>query len=128
MKHLLDTHTLLWIVNDDPRLSETAKSLFLEERNEMFCSLASIWELAIKISMGKLSLDQPLQLFIDEQIFGNNIKILFIETRHILPLENLPFHHKDPFDRLIIAQAMVEKIPVISKDIWFDSYPIQRIW
>jgi len=123
VKYLLDTHVLLWIAKDDPRLSQTAKSLYLDDGNEMFCSLASLWELAIKISMGKLSLDQPLQSFIDEHIFGNNIKILFIQTKHILPLENLPFHHKDPFDRLIIAQAIVESIPVISTT--FGSIPIQ---
>lgn len=128
MKYLLDTHALLWVAQDDSRLSQTAKSLFLDDRHGMVLSLASIWELAIKISLAKLSIDQPLQSFIHEHIYGNNIEILFIQTKHILPLESLPFHHKDPFDRLIIAQALVEGIPIISKDAWFDSYLVQRIW
>jgi len=128
VRYLLDTHALLWIANEDAKLSETAKSLFLDENNAMLCSLASIWELAIKISIGKISLDEPLESFIDHHVSGNDIDILPIQKQHILPLQSLPFHHKDPFDRLIIAQAMVEKIPIISKDLWFDSYPVHRVW
>jgi len=128
MKFLIDTHTLLWIVSNDKKLSETAKKFYLNSENEIFVSLSSIWEMAIKISLKKLSIGEPLKDFIQGQIKGNDIKILNIEIEHILRLENLPFHHRDPFDRLIISQSMSENIPVLSSDKVFDLYPIKRIW
>ena len=84
--------------------------------------------MAIKISIGKLSIDYPLQEFVDHHIKGNDIKIMQIELPHIIKIEKLPFHHRDPFDRLIISQGMVEDIPIISSDDRFDSYPVKRIW
>ncbi len=128
MKFLIDTHTLLWIVTDDKKLSETANKLYLNSDNLIFVSLASIWEMAIKISIRKLSIEEPLNDFIQNQIKGNDIRILNIEIEHILRLENLPFYHRDPFDRLIISQSMSENIPVLSSDKVFDRYPIKRIW
>lgn len=128
MDYLLDTHSLLWIVADDPRLSTKAKELFLDDDNEIYFSIASIWELAIKISLKKVILDEPLDIFIKSHIQGNNIKILYIEIKHVLKVENLPFHHRDPFDRLIISQAIVENLPIITKDSDFESYPIKKIW
>ena len=128
MKFLIDTHTLLWIVTNDKKLSKTANKLYLNSDNLIFVSLASIWEMAIKISLRKLSIEEPLKDFIHTQIKSNDIRILNIELEHILLLENLPFHHRDPFDRLIISQSMNGNIPILSSDKVFDRYPIKRIW
>ena len=128
MKYLIYTHTLLWIVTKDQKLSEKAKKLYLNTEKLIFFSLASVWEIAIKISLKKLSIEEPLKDFIQSQIKGNDIKILNIEIKHILSLENLPYYHCDPFDRLIISQSMNENIPVLGSDKVFDLYPIKRIW
>ena len=128
MKYLIDTHTLIWIVTNNHRLSDNAKSLYLNSENEIFVSMVSIWELAIKISLRKMSIQKTLKDFINEDIMDNDIKILNINTHHICNLENLPFYHRDPFDRLIITQSVSESIPVISSDKIFDLYPIRRIW
>jgi PIN domain nuclease of toxin-antitoxin system len=128
VKYLLDTHTLLWIVHNDPKLSSKAKSLYLDSNNEILFSAVGIWELAIKISLNKLSIEEPLGYFVQNHIIGNDIKILDIEIKHILLLENLLFHHRDPFDRMLIAQAMIDKIPIITSDRMFDGYNVQRIW
>ncbi len=128
MKYLLDTHTLLWIVTNDPRLSKRAKSLYLNSDNLIFFSIANLWEMTIKISLKKLSIDESLREFTQNHIKGNDIKFLNIELPHILSLENLPYHHRDPFDRLIISQCIHENISILSSDRVFDLYPIKRIW
>ena len=128
MKYVLDTHTLLWIINDDPRLSKKAKNVYLNSENLILFSVASLWEMAIKISLKKLSTDEPLNEFIQNQIRGNDIKFLNIEIPHILSLENLAYHHRDPFDRLIIAQCIHENITILSSDKIFDLYPVKRVW
>ena len=128
MNYLLDTHTLLWITTEDLKLSENAKDLYLNNENEILLSMASIWELAIKSSINKISFDTTLEDYIEQHVRSNNIKILDIELSHVIRVENLPFHHRDPFDRLIIAQAIEEKLPIISKDSFFDKYDIQRKW
>lgn len=128
MKYLLDTQALLWIVQDDVRLSPLAKALYKDRSNQMHVSLASLWEIAIKVCLGKLNIGDPLPTFIEQQVLQNAIAILHIETRHVVPLESLALHHNNPFDRLIISQAMCENMPVISKDGVFDLYPITRIW
>ncbi len=128
MRLIFDTHTLLWIVTNDSKLSKKAKSLFLNSKNEILFSFASIWEMAIKINLGRLSIDQSLKEFIKHHIKGNDIKLLSIELNHILLLENLPHHHRDPFDRLLICQAIAENIPIISSDKDLDLYLIKRIW
>lgn len=128
MRLIFDTHTLLWIVTNDSKLSKKAKSLFLNSKNEILFSFASIWEMAIKINLGRLSIDQSLKEFIKHHIKGNDIKLLSIELNHILLLENLPHHHRDPFDRLLICQAIAENIPIISSDKDLDLYTIKRIW
>jgi len=128
VRYLLDTHALLWIANDDPRLSQHARAIFDDFQNEMHVSLASLWEIAIKLGLRKLNINGPLPMFIERYVLQNGIAILYIDTRHILPLESLPPHHKDPFDRLIISQAICEDMPVISIDKVFDLYPITRIW
>lgn len=128
MNYLLDTHTLLWIVTDNARLSEVATAIYLDSENDLFLSAASIWEMAIKINVGKLHFDYPLKEFIRRHVFGNAIKIMDIQLDHLYPVETLPHHHRDPFDRLIITQAMIENIPILSADDAFDQYPVHRIW
>ena len=128
MKYLLDTHTLLWIVTDDPQLSKRAVNYFLSERNDIYFSIAGLWEMAIKISLKKLILKQSLNEFFNEHIIGNNIRLLDIKTEHVLKLENLKFHHRDPFDRLVVCQCLVEKMAIISNDKIFSKYLVKRVW
>jgi len=128
MEYILDTHILLWIVDDNPKLSKNVKSIYLNPSNDMYISLASIWELVIKISLQKLIIEDTIENFIKTHIKGNNITILDITLNHIIGLENLPYYHRDPFNRLIISQSILEKIPIISNDKSFDKYPIKRVW
>lgn len=128
MNYLIDTHTLLWILTNNPKLSKKAKELYLDSKNTIYFSMASLWEMAIKISLKKLLIDEHLKEFIENHIKGNDIKILNIELPHILSLEMLPYHHRDPFDRLLICQSQNENIPIISSDKIFDCYQIKREW
>ena len=128
MNYLLDTHTFLWFINDDASLSSTAKALIEDPENTIYLSVASVWEMAIKVSLGKLEMPSPFTDFIEEQLSKNTIVLLGIKTTHTGIVATLPFHHRDPFDRLIIAQSKVEDIPVIGKDVIFDNYGIKRLW
>ena len=127
MKLLLDTHTFLWFINDSPQLSADAKDL-LESDVDLALSVASLWEIAIKASLGKLVLPDTYDTFIPQQLTLNEIEILPISVAHLALVATLPFHHRDPFDRLLIAQAMVEQVSIVSIDIVFDSYTVNRIW
>jgi PIN domain nuclease of toxin-antitoxin system len=128
MKLLLDTHSFIWYVMDNPKLSTRGRELIDDEDNEILLSIASIWEMAIKHSSSKLSFGLPFIVFVEQQLSLNNIGLLNINLDHIAVVATLPFHHRDPFDRLIIAQAMVEQLPILSADSVFDAYPIQRLW
>lgn len=128
MRLLLDTHAFLWFVTDDTQLSITAKALIGDPNNEVFVSPASYWEIAIKIALGKYPLSVPYEQFISQGIKGNNFVILPIEVKHTASLTTLPHHHGDPFDRLIISQAMVENVAIVGADAKFDAYPVQRLW
>lgn len=128
MRVLLDTHAFLWLIGDLPNLSKKAKKIFIEKENEVLLSVASIWEMGIKVSLGKLKLSQPFNKIIPSQLYQNGISQLDIQFRHINEVVNLPFHHRDPFDRLIISQAIVEDIPIVSNDAHFDLYDVDRIW
>ncbi len=128
MNLLLDTQAFLWIVSGDKRLSRKAKKLYLDKSNEVYLSAASIWEMAIKISLGRLTLEEPLENFIATHAVGNSIKILEIRPKHLYKIEDLPFHHRDPFGRVIIAQCMLENCFVVGSDKAFDSYPVSRVW
>ena len=128
MRFLLDTHTFIWFVTDSPQLSTSAKALIEDEYNEKWLSVASVWEMAIKCSIGKLTFDSPLQTFVEQQIQQNSMDLLSIQIAHLAIVSTLPLYHCDPFDRLLIAQAMVESIPIISGDVVFDAYAIQRSW
>ncbi len=128
MRILLDTHSFLWFINADTQLSITARALIEEPTNQPFLSVASLWEMAIKISLGKLQLAQPFETLIPAQLRLNGIALLGITISHTAMVATLPFHHRDPFDRLLIAQARVEEIPIVSKDAAFDDYEITRLW
>jgi PIN domain nuclease of toxin-antitoxin system len=127
MKILIDTHAFLWFVNGSSQLSTDAKSL-LESEVDLLLSVASLWEIAIKTSLGKLTLPGVYGQFIPQQILQNEIEVLPISLEHLTVIATLPFHHRDPFDRLLIAQAMVEQVSIVSIDAVFDSYSIDRIW
>lgn len=128
MRLLLDTHTFLWFTLNEPLLSPEALKLIADPNNEILISPMSYWEIAIKISIGKYALTEPVDQFFVREIAVNQFDILPIQPGHVAPLTNLPFHHRDPFDRLLIAQAIVEQIPVVSADAAFDAYPVQRLW
>lgn len=128
MNILLDTQALLWFVLDDPRLSRMAQASISAADTTVFVSPASLWEIAIRISLGKYALPAPFAVFWDEQLRANDFEILPISVSHTASVADLPFHHRDPFDRLIIAQALVERIPVVSSDDLFDRYGVERIW
>lgn len=127
MRLLLDTHIFIWYILDSRKLSPTARALIDAQDNEILLSIASIWEMAIKHSSGKLSFGMPFELFIEQQLSVNTIELLNINLDHINVVASLPFHHRDPFDRLLIAQAMVEQLPILSADSVFDTYPIERL-
>ena len=120
--------TLLWYTLNESQLSNTAQQLIINGNNKILISPASYWEIAIKISIGKLILHRPYQEFIDVCLNQYDFHILPITPQHTETVITLPFHHKDPFDRLLIAQAIVEKIPIVSVDTILDKYAIQRIW
>jgi PIN domain nuclease of toxin-antitoxin system len=128
MRLLLDTHAFLWFVLGDAQLSSAARSYILDSAHAKLISPASYWEIAIKVSLGKYRLNASYELFMHRGIEGNGFEILPIEPRHTVVLTTLPFHHRDPFDRLLIAQAIAEQIPIISNDPAFDAYPITRLW
>jgi PIN domain nuclease of toxin-antitoxin system len=131
MNLLLDTHTFLWFVNGDPQLSTTARELIEDAANTSYISVATLWEMAIKISLGKLVLQEPFATFIPEQIQHNGFISLDINTSHTAMIASMPFplaDHRDPFDRLLIAQALVERLSIVSRDGKFDAYSIARIW
>lgn len=128
MRYLIDTHTFLWYVLDDSRLSRAAATLISHQTSQVYVSIASLWEIAIKHSLGKLKLTHPFHDFISEQISVNAFTILPIVFGHLVAVAQLPFHHRDPFDRLLIAQAQAEMLPLISADACFDRYAVQRCW
>jgi PIN domain nuclease of toxin-antitoxin system len=125
---LLDTHAFLWFLLDDRQLSASARALIEDPANAVAISPASYWEIAIKIGLKKYLLPEPYHVFMEREIANNNFCIVPIEPKHTAVLTTLPLHHRDPFDRLIVAQAMVEKIPLISADPQLDAYPIHRLW
>lgn len=128
MRILLDTHTLICFFAGNSQLSATARILIEDEDNHRLVSIASIWEMAIKESKGHLNLSVPFEDYIGQKLSLENFNLLNINLEHLNAIVTMPFHHKDPFDRLLIAQSMVEGIPILSKDSAFDAYSINRIW
>jgi PIN domain nuclease of toxin-antitoxin system len=125
---LLDSHTLLWSYFDSSKLSGAARTELTNTANRVFVSAASHWEIAIKVSTGKLTLAEPFLDFVQPAILDNGFTILPIEPRHTVQIISLPNHHRDPFDRLLICQAIVEAMPILGADPVFDLYPIKRLW
>ena len=128
MSLLLDTHAFLWFLLDDPRLSVRAGTLIADPLNVIEISPASYWEIAIKIRIGKYILPEPYQVFMEREIVTNDLRILPIEPRHTALLTTMPRHHNDPFDRLLVAQAIVEGISIVSADVMLDRYGVSRLW
>jgi PIN domain nuclease of toxin-antitoxin system len=128
MKMMLDTHTFLWFVLDDRQLSESAKTFIEDLANEVYISPASFWEIAIKVRLGKLDLHSSYDDFMHRGIVGNGFAILPIEPRHTSLLTTLPLYHKDPFDRLLVAQAKIESMTIVSADDALDAYGVKRVW
>jgi PIN domain nuclease of toxin-antitoxin system len=128
MRLLLDTHSFLWFAENDARLSAIARSLIEDGANEVLLSLGSVWEMAIKVSQGKLQLGLPILTLIQREIALDGIVLLPITLDHLGVVANLPMHHRDPFDRLLAAQAQVESVPIISVDAALDAYGITRLW
>ncbi len=128
MQLLLDTHSFIWWSINSEKLSLTGQDLLFDRNNRLFLSVASVWEMQIKLQLGKLQLDPSLQELIKNQITINNLEILSIDLAHIWTLATLIHYHKDPFDRLLISQSITEIMPILSIDEIFDRYPVQRIW
>jgi len=127
LKYLIDTQILIWLFGDTNRLSPTVAGIIKDSKNNIVVSIASFWEIAIKSSLNKLKLPFDLPKLVDETL-ANNIDLLDIDMAHILAVANLPFHHGDPFDRIIIAQGISENLKIISSDKVFDVYSVNRIW
>jgi PIN domain nuclease of toxin-antitoxin system len=128
MQLLLDTHAFLWWVDDAGELSRRARSVIADPRNECLLSLVSCWEMAIKASLGKLRLATRIDRFVPEQLAANGFRQLGIDLRHVARVARLAFHHRDPFDRLLAAQALEDGLAVVSADSVFRKYGIRRIW
>ena len=128
MKLLLDTHAFLWWDSDPDKLSPPALAACQNPSNVLLLSVASAWEMQIKLQLGKLKLALPLETIVESQQQTNRLEILPVTLAHVLALEVLPAHHKDPFDRLLIAQANVEDAALVSNDPVFDTYSVHRLW
>jgi PIN domain nuclease of toxin-antitoxin system len=128
VKLLLDTHSFLWFIAGNTRLTPKCRAMIEDDENEKLVSIASVLEIAIKTSIGKLSLDQPFADLIPKQLRQNNFQLHPLTLENATLLANLPFHHRDPFDRMIIAQSLTENLPVLSNDEAFDAYGVKRIW
>jgi PIN domain nuclease of toxin-antitoxin system len=126
MKVLLDTHTLLWALTDESRLSEQVRKLL--PNSDTWLSVVSLWEILIKAQAGRLPLPRPTGPYVMSKMAGNGVQILEVSADHVLRLESLPMHHRDPFDRMLVAQGLEEKLPLVTADPMFARYPIEVIW
>jgi len=128
MKVLLDTHAFLWAIAGDKKLSKTARKTFLDPSNRLFFSAVSMWEICIKISLEKLALKGGWFKKIQNEMITNAVQWLPVEMQHCFELTKLPFHHRDPFDRMLVAQARVEDLQVLSRDVRLSVYDIECLW
>jgi len=127
MKAILDTHAFLWALSGDRRMSDQSRKIFAGS-TDLLLSLASVWEILIKVQSGKLNLPAPVGRYVIRKLAENRIEILPISVDHLLAFERLPMHHRDPFDRMLIAQSLEEKLPVVTADRIFTRYAIEVIW
>ena len=126
MRILIDTHVLLWGLQDEDRLSDRVRNLLPVE--DVWISVASLWEIIAKVQVGKLSLPRPVGEYLSEKLLGNGVSVLPLTFAHVRRLADLPLHHRDPFDRILVAQSLEEKLPLISADPLFKKYSVQLIW
>ena len=126
--YLLDTQVFLWWIDDAPQLTARARAAIADPRHECLVSLASVWEMAIKARLGKLTLPKPVLTFVPTQLHANGFRQLDIGFRDVARVEMLPDHHRDPFDRLLIAQALERDLPVVTSDKVFRTYGVRRVW
>ncbi len=127
MNVLVDTHVWIWSLASPDRLSPESRSLLSSTRNVVFLSAASAWELAIKAALGKIELPEPVETYVPTRMARQGVTALPITHAHALRVSTLPPHHRDPFDRLLIAQAIVERLPILTADTAFDSYDVEVI-
>lgn len=128
MNLLLDTHILIWLIDGSEKLNQTARYAIEDESNSLYLSIASLWEITIKTSLGKLELGIPLEQITTNFILPSGFKILPIHLSHLLVLKDLPFHHRDPFDRMLISQAISESLTLVSEDRAFADYTVKTLW
>ena len=128
MRLLVDTHAFIWFSTDDKRLSTNAGEILSDRSNELLISVGSFWELAIKSRLGKLSLSTSFGEFVNEASIRVPFSLLPLEMPHIELVSQLPIHHRDPFDRMLVAQAIVERVPVLTNDAEFENYDIKIVW
>ena len=127
-RYLLDTHTFVWMASAPGRLGAAARARIDSPASELFLSVASVWEMAIKSSLGRLELPAALPEFLEQQLASTRTQVLEIRAEHAVRVHDLPWHHRDPFDRLLVSQARFETLPILSCDAAFDAYSIERIW
>ena len=128
MKLLLDTHTFLWFIWADSQLSEHAREAISQDSAQCVLSTASLWEICVKVSLGKLTVLQPFEKLVEEHVLANGIEIISMNATHLDVMVDLPFHHRDPFDRLILAQAIQEQATIVSKDSKLKLYNVELLW
>ena len=128
MRILLDTHSFLWWITDDPRLSPRAREIMSDGENRLFLSAASGWEIAIKSRLGRLVIPEPVAAFVPAQLAGNAIEGLPISMGHALHVSSLPDHHRDPFDRILVAQSELEHLPILTGDPLIAQYGVETVW
>jgi len=128
LKVLLDTHVFIWMLNDADRISQNALGLLKDSENEVILSVASLWEILIKESLGKIKFHEPVEVIFEKAISTIELRIIPIEAAHVFELRKLPLHHKDPFDRILTAQAAYENAYIMTSDRLFDNYPVKTIW
>ena len=128
MRILLDTQVFLWWIAADERLSSLSGGIMQDGSNELLFSAASGWEIAIKAGLGRIELPRPLERFISDQLSRNRISVLPVHLSHALHVDSLPLHHRDPFDRMLVAQAQLEDVPILSSDSWLSKYDVEVLW
>ena len=128
MRLLLDTHVFLWWIGDDPRVSLPARKAIATAENEIFLSVASAWEISVKTRLGKLALPVDVEIFLPDQIQRNAITILPIGLAHAVRVGRLPLHHRDPFDRMLVAQAQIENLTLVTADASIRQYDVKLYW
>jgi PIN domain nuclease of toxin-antitoxin system len=128
MNALLDTHVLLWWMADDPRIAKGARKLLSDRSVSLLWSVASTWELAIKASLGKLRLPEPLGVYLRGRLTQQGVSVLLVTQEHASAVAELPMHHRDPFDRMLVAQAMVEGLALVTGDPAMRAYSLNLIW